>query len=130
MTLGLLVSLVIFRQGVGLFGGAFAELTDAGVSTGVRDKLVRALDPLVHPGATNGDANAVSQGSCVLAIRDLRATRAGSLIHVDLTVDVSPTMTVVATSELEDKMGQLLRDARREVSDVRVKFHPVEDNLS
>ncbi|KAF8558051.1 cation efflux protein [Imleria badia] len=127
---GLLVWLVILRQGVALLGGAFAELTDAGISKGARDNLVRALDPLVHPGAANGDATGVSQGTRVRAIRELRAKRAGSLIHVDLTVDVPPAMTVLATSELEEKIGQLLRDARREVSEVRVRFRPVEDSLS
>lgn len=126
------MSFVILAQGVELFGGAFAELTDAGISTSSRDKLLRALDPLLHLGATNGDASAVSESERhrVLAIRELRAKRAGSLMIVDLTVDVSRTMTVQATSELEAKITQLLRDARREVSEVRVKFHPVEDSLS
>lgn len=126
------MSFVILAQGVELFGGAFAELTDAGISTNSRDKLLRALDPLLQRGATNGDASAVleSERPRVLAIRELRAKRAGSLMIVDLTVDVSRTMTVQATSELEAKITQLLRDARREVSEVRVKFHPVEDSLS
>lgn len=126
------MSFVILAQGVELFGGAFAELTDAGISTSSRDKLLRALDPLLQRGATNGDASAVSESERprVLAIRELRAKRAGSLMIVDLTVDVSRTMTVQATSELEAKITQLLRDARREVSEVRVKFHPVEDSLS
>ena len=78
----------------------------------------------------NGDATGVSQGPRVLAIKELRAKRAGSLMNVDLTVDVPCTTTVQATSELEAKIAHLLRDARREVSDVRVRFHPVEDKLS
>lgn len=123
------MSFVILRQGVELFGGAFAELTDAGISKSARDKLLRALDPLLRRGATSGDASAVSEYSRVLAISELRAKRAGSLMIVDLTVDVSPTLTVLATSELEKEITQLLRDARREVSEVRVKFHPVEDSL-
>jgi len=48
---GLLVSFVILRQGVELLGGAFAELTDAGILARSRDKLMRTLDPLLdHPG--------------------------------------------------------------------------------
>jgi len=127
---GLVVSFVILWQGVELLGGAFAELTDAGISKSSRDKLLRALDPLLRRSATSGDSSAVSECARVLAIRELRAKRAGSLMIVDLTVDVSPTLTVLTTSELEEKITQLLREARREVSEVRVKFHPVEDSLS
>lgn len=120
------MSFVILQQGVALFGGAFAELTDAGISKGVQDKLGRALDPVRYR-ATGGDA---TKGPRVLAVRELRARQAGSLIYVDLTVDVPHTMTVSATSELEGKMTQLLKDARREVSEVRVQFRPVEGSLS
>ena len=124
-TVGLLVSFVILQQGVTLFRGAFAELMDAGISTRGQEKLMRALYPvLAHP-ATRDD---VAGGPRVLAIRELRAKRAGSLIYVDLTVDVPNTMTVLATTELESKMNRLLKDARKEVSEVRVKFHPVEDS--
>lgn len=124
---GLLVSFVILHQGVALLGGAFAELTDAGISKSSRDKLLHALDPVLNLTSTSGDA---TEGPRVLAIKELRAKRAGSLINVDLTVDVPHTMTVLATSKLEGKMTQLLKDARKEVSEVRVKFHPVEDSLS
>ncbi|KAF8441492.1 cation efflux protein [Boletus edulis BED1] len=122
---GLLVSFVILRQGVGLFGGAFAELTDAGISKSSRDELVHALDPLLHHGATNGDATTVPKDTRVLAIKELRARRVGSLMHVDLIVEVPHTVTVLATSELEEEITRLLRDARKEVSEVRVRFHPV-----
>lgn len=92
-----------------------------------RDKLLRALDPLLH---RSDNVTAVSEGARVFEIRELRATRAGSLIKVDLTVDVPHAMTVLATSELEQEITQLLRDARREVSEVRVRFCPVEEDLS
>ncbi|KAG6378175.1 cation efflux protein [Boletus reticuloceps] len=122
---GVLVSFVILRQGVGLLGGAFAELTDAGISKSSRDIFVHALDPLLHHGATNGDATTVPKDTRVLAIKELRARRAGSLIHVDLTVEVPHMTTVLATSELQEEITRLLRDARKEVSEVRVRFHPV-----
>lgn len=124
------MSFVILQQGVGLLGGAFAELTDAGIPTSAQDKLLHALDPLLGSGTANGDATAIPAGSRVLAVKELRAKRAGSLINVDLTVDVPHTMTVLATSELEGEITQLLRDARREVSEVRVKFYPVQDSSS
>lgn len=121
------MSFVILQQGVALLGGAFAELTDAGISKSSRDELLHALDPLLHRDVTNVHAIAVSEGPRILAIKVLKARRAGSLINVDLAVDVPHTMTVLATSELEGKITQKLRDARREVSEVRVKFHPVEE---
>ncbi|KIJ67917.1 hypothetical protein HYDPIDRAFT_107454 [Hydnomerulius pinastri MD-312] len=130
---GLLVSVVILRQGLALFGGAFGELTDAGVSRSSHEKLLRALDPLLshrvlaEHSTLNGSS---SQHPRLLAIRQLRAKRSGSLITVDLTADVPSTMTVLATSELEDKITHLLKEARKEVSEVSVKFHPVEDILS
>lgn len=119
------MSFIILWQGVGLLGGAFAELTDAGISRGSRDKLLHALEPLVHRATTSGDA---TDGSRLLAIKDLRAKRAGSLIDVDVTVDVAHTISVLATSELEGRITQLLKDTRSEVSEVRVKFHPVENS--
>lgn len=124
------MSFVILRQGVELFGGAFAELTDAGISKGSREKLVRALDPLLHRDAADGDdATDVSKGPRVLAVRELRAKRAGSLINVDVAIEVPHTTTVLATSELEEEITRLLKDVRREVSEVRVRFYPIEDGL-
>ncbi|KAF9244927.1 cation efflux protein, partial [Melanogaster broomeanus] len=127
---GLLVSLVILRQGLGLFAGAFAELTDAGISKSSHDKLLRALDPLLSYGVTTDHSH--SNGSstrhpCLLAIRELRAKRAGSLITVDLAVDVPSTTSVLDTSELEEKIIELLKTAKKGISEVRVKFHPVDD---
>lgn len=116
---------MILRQGAGLLGGAFAELTDGGISARSRDKLLRALDPLLDRGDVGA---AASEGPRVLAIRELTAKRTGSLMSVDLTVDVPHTTTVQATSELEDKIMRLLKNARREVSEVtgRITFRPIE----
>ncbi|KAF9222543.1 hypothetical protein BS17DRAFT_708242 [Gyrodon lividus] len=121
---GLLVSFVILRQGLALLGGAFAELTDAGISMSSHDKLLRALDPLLFHGVVT------DQHPRLLAVRELRAKRAGSLISVDLTADVPNATTVLATSELQEKITQLLKTARKEISEVRVKFHPVDDILT
>jgi len=43
-------------------------------------------------------------------------------MFVDLTVVVPTTTTVERSSELEEKIVAALKNARREVADVRVKF--------
>ncbi len=113
--LGLLVSIVILRQGVGFLVGSWADLTDASVSSKTRQSLQRTLDRVVDPSAT----------APVLAIRNLRARHAGSLIYVDLVADVPSTLTVTETASVEDKICHTLMTARKEVAEVRVKFHPV-----
>ncbi|KAH7920069.1 cation efflux protein [Leucogyrophana mollusca] len=132
---GLLVSIVILQQGLSLFRGAFTELTDAGISTHSHAALQRVLDPLLSPlhastphSSSNGLQDTIPR---LISIRDLRAKRAGSLISVDLTADVPSALTVLATSELEEKITRTLKNARKEISEVRVKFNPVDaDSLS
>lgn len=118
---GMIVSAVILQQGYALLKGAFAELMDAGVSRKICDKLSRALDPLLSKSAES------SHGvPYVLAIRDLRAKRMGSVISVDVTADVASTLTVMETSRLEEQITHRLREAKKEISEVRVRFCPVE----
>ena len=126
---GLIVSVVIFQQGIGLFSGAFADLTDASVSASSHWAMLRSLEPLVHKSATgsaptNGEA---SQEAQLLAIQNLRARRAGSLVSVDVMVDVPSTQTILATASLQDKITRTLKGARKEVSVVNVNFNPVEE---
>ena len=52
--------------------------------------------------------------------------RAGALMVVDLVADVPQSLTVEKASEIERKIAETLRKARKEVSEVRVKFNPVE----
>lgn len=118
---GMIVSVVIFQQGYVLLKGAFAELTDAGVSKSTHKKLLHALDPLLSEGVES--ARGVLR---MLAIEQLRAKHAGSHITVDVTVNVSSTLTVLETSTLEEQITRRLKAARTEVSDVRVKFCPVD----
>jgi divalent metal cation (Fe/Co/Zn/Cd) transporter len=127
---GLLVSMVIFRQGLGLFLGAFGDLTDAGVSPKTRQSLLRALDPLLPSSQPSSTTNSTFPNgdhvSPLLSIRHLRAKRTGSLMFVDLTADVSGSMSVEDASALDDKITESLKKSRREISEVRVKFHPVD----
>lgn len=113
--------MVILRQGIGLLFGAWGDLTDAGVSRKTRYALERTLKPLISPTSEHPET------STLLGIRDIRARRAGSLMFVDLTADVSAVMSVQETHELEAKISRTLNDARRDIAEVRVKFQPVDE---
>lgn len=117
---GLLVALVILRQGVGLLWGAWGDLTDAGVPLSTRKDVKRALEPLLATSASP------SSSPSLLAIRHVRGRRAGSLIFVDLTAEVPKTLTVHDATILEEEITQTLKTARKEVTEVRVKFTTVD----
>ncbi|KAG1777465.1 cation efflux family-domain-containing protein [Suillus placidus] len=101
---GLLVSFVILKQGLDLFGGAFTELsTDAGILANLQRKLVHALNPLLSPPSSSVFGNGFHDTTELLAVQHLRAKRAGSNMCVDLTADVPSNMSVLATSRLDVK---------------------------
>lgn len=110
---GLIVSIVILRQGIELLLGAWGDLTDAGVSAKTRHSLQQTLQPLV----SNSE-----KGSLLLDIRDIRARRAGSQMFVDLTAYVEGNITVRESSALDQKITRTLKAARSEIAEVRVKF--------
>ncbi|KAL0571153.1 mitochondrial metal transporter [Marasmius crinis-equi] len=107
---GLVVSFVILQQGTSLLLGAWGDLTDAGVSPKTRQKLLRTLGPL--------------QTETAISISDLRARRAGSLLYVDLTAEVASGLTVEELATLEERILGAMKEKRREVAEVRVKFKP------
>ncbi|RDB25421.1 Mitochondrial metal transporter 2 [Hypsizygus marmoreus] len=117
---GLLVSLVILQQGLGLLGGAWGDLTDAGVSSKTRHAIERTLKPLLPHSTSSAEASAL------LGIQNLRARRSGSLMFVDLTATVSGSMSVQDASELDAKITRTLKEARKEITEVRVKFRPLD----
>lgn len=108
---GFLVALVILRQGVGLFLGSFGELTDAGVKPRTRRSLEKALEPLRDAGP-------------IRSVEEVRAMRAGALLFVDVKVRVPNELTVGEVAELEERIVQTLREVRKEIAEVRVKFVP------
>jgi len=124
---GLLVSIVILQQGLGLFIGAFGDLTDAGISQRTHRALTHVLEPLTSPPSSSSPQTPTTPQthSPLLAIHTLRAKRAGSLMFVDLTADVPPSLSVRETSELERKITKTLMEARREIVEVRVRFRGV-----
>lgn len=132
------MSLVILRQGILLFTGAFGELTDRGVSPRTQGILTRALIPLLPIPSTSAEStnedplthshlHPHSRPSALLGIHDLRAMRAGATMFVDVVADVSPTMTMRDAAVIEKTITQKLKSVRREISEVRVKFNVVEE---
>ena len=135
------MSLVILRQGIVLFTGAFGELADRGVSPRTQGILTRALDPLLPDQSTSTEPTAedshthshshphprqVPSPSALFGIHDLRAMRAGATMFVDVVADVSPVMTMRDAAVIEKNITQKLKSVRREISEVRVKFNVVE----
>lgn len=92
--------------------GCWTDLTDASVSDSTKTSLAKLLNPLVD------------STEDLIAIRSVRARHAGSMIYVDLVADVRSTLSVVQTSELENTISSTLKDARKEIAEVRVQFHP------
>jgi divalent metal cation (Fe/Co/Zn/Cd) transporter len=115
---GLIVSVVILQQGVSVLKGAWGDLTDAGVSQKKRDSLRRSLTPLIKTGTHD-------ETRMLIGVENLRARRAGSMLFVDLTVQVGSELSVVQTQQLEDKINKTMREARKEIAEVRVQFEPV-----
>ena len=133
----MVVSVVILQQGIALFRGSFGELTDAGVSSRTLDKFHYALKPLVvQPSSSTSDPPTLSiplspsghnkHSTPLLSIPSLRALRSGASLMVDVTVCVEPGMTVEEASRVETSIEELLKEVRREVREVRVRFVPVD----
>ena len=138
------MSLVILRQGIVLFTGAFGELTDRGVSPRTQRILTRALNPLLPAPSTSAESTTensrthshshpnfhthqVPSPSALLGIHDLRAMRAGATMLVDVVADVSPAMTMRDAAVIEKDITENLKSVRREISEVRVKFNVIEE---
>lgn len=117
-TSGLLVSLVILRQGYGLLKGAWGDLTDAGVSRRKQELLQQTLTPLLKTGIHDDTR-------MLIGVDKLRARRAGSMLFVDLTAKVDPELSVAQATQLEHKIAKTMQEARKEVAEVRVRFEPL-----
>ncbi|KAH7108302.1 cation efflux protein [Auriculariales sp. MPI-PUGE-AT-0066] len=120
---GVFVSLIICWQSIGILWGALTELTDAGVSPSTARKLAKVLDGIV------ADAHAAGAGAStakLAALADLRAVRSGSLMFVDVTARVRDDASVHEMMAIEDLVRERLKQRKKEVHEVRVRFRPVE----
>ena len=119
-----MVSIIILRQGFDLLKGAWGDLTDAGVSPRTRQSLMTILEPLVDKSITHRHDAKINSSPSLLSIQHLRARRSGSLMFVDLTAEVSGSITVTQASTLDEKITRTLKKAKKEITEVRVTFKP------
>ncbi|KAI9068329.1 cation efflux protein [Trametes sanguinea] len=122
---GLIVSILIFKQGWSLLVTAFRQMTDAGVSPRTKDVLLDALQPLLPPSPSA--ASTGSPSTDLLHLSDLRAMRTGANMFVDVVAHVPAGLSVARAVAVEDRIREALVSARRDVKEVRVKFRPVGD---
>lgn len=119
---GLLVSIVILQQGYSLLRGAWGDLTDAGASPRTKISIQKILQPLISKDSTS--TSVTQHTPPLLGISKLRARRAGSMLFVDLTATVPRTITVEQASVLDEIITRKLREEKKEIAEVRVKFDP------
>lgn len=136
------MSIVILRQGLGLFAGSFNELTDAGASPATMRTLSRALDAYVVqqslPTPTPSEPSSTLSPSPehphphpylrplpTLKIHTVRAKRSGSQLFVDLVADVPGDLSVEETAGLERRIVEVLKREKKEIVEVSVRFRPI-----
>lgn len=113
---GLLVSILIFQQGLGIFKGAFWEMTDAGAPEPVLRSLSRSLDKLLEDPRLKASS---------IHIRNLRARRAGSQLFVYLSVGVPGDLTAFRLDQLRRQIVSALKEVRKDVKEVQVQFEGI-----
>ncbi|KAI0268679.1 cation efflux family-domain-containing protein [Gloeopeniophorella convolvens] len=113
---GLLVAIVILRQGTSILGGAIGEMTDASVPHSVLHALERPLDKF---------AQNPPSACAFFQAHHLRARRAGSQLFVNLSVDVPEDLTVSQLNMLEKDIVAALIAERKDVKDVQIQFKAV-----
>ena len=82
---------------------------------------MKLLEPLVDKTVNRQN---LGFSPSLLSIQHLRARHSGSLMFVDLTAEVSGSVTVTQASTLEEKITRSLKNARKEITEVRVTFKP------
>lgn len=115
---GFLVSIVILSQGASIMGGAFRELTDASASPSTMRSITRVLDTIISESAT-------SPSPTLLKVHRVRAKRTGAMLFVDLAAEVPGSLSVEETTKLEETIVGALREAKKEIAEVNIKFRPV-----
>ncbi|KAI0305573.1 cation efflux family-domain-containing protein [Multifurca ochricompacta] len=113
---GLLVSILIFQQGLSILKGAFWEMTDASVPESVLRTLSRSLDNMLQ----NPHFIVPS-----IRIHDIRARRAGSQLFVNLSIGVPGELTANQLDQIERQIFATLKAERRDVKEVQIQFKVV-----
>lgn len=120
------MSILIFQQGWSILVGAFRQLTDASVSPSTKKALVQALQPLLPSASPSSPSSHPIHPHPLRAVRDIRAMRAGALMFVDVVAEVPRDLSIENATLVEHDIVRVLKAARKEIAEVRVKFHPID----
>ncbi len=108
---------------------ALTQLTDGSVSPKTKRSLLRALEPLL-PSPSDPHSPSPSQielsSQNLLGVKNLRAMRAGALMFVDVEAEVPRNLSVGSAVDMGERIERTLKTAKKEISEVRVKFVPVD----
>ncbi|KDQ10104.1 hypothetical protein BOTBODRAFT_36534 [Botryobasidium botryosum FD-172 SS1] len=117
---GILVSVLILQQGLGILYASIKELTDAGVSPSTLSSISSLLKPILS--ASPSSSSSSSKYTHVIAIRDIRALRRGGNIFVDLTVELPRNTSMQGALGVEERIRKTVMEGRKEVREVKVQF--------
>lgn len=109
---GLLVAVLIGKQGFELMLSALAELSDRGVDADVLEGFHAALDTIQ------------SEQVDLQGWSDLRAIKSGVSTFVDVTLVMRGSLTLAEAREVEDKVRDALIEAHKGVKEVRIHLAP------
>jgi divalent metal cation (Fe/Co/Zn/Cd) transporter len=109
-----------------LLRSALRELMDAGVSEHTLISLQQSLQHLLPTSPRNTFKDSID----LFSITNLRARRCGTNMLVDLSAHVPSTLSISRASELEESIKEALIAKRSEVKEVRVKFIPIDVDMS
>jgi len=112
---GILVSVLILQQGLGILFSSIKELTDAGVPSSTLSSISALLKPL-------SSTTSSSPSSGVIVARDIRAIRRGGGVFVDLTVELPRGTGMQDALVVEEHVRKTVMESRKEVREVRVQF--------
>lgn len=113
---GIAVSFFILQQGLSLSKTAFLELLDAGIDASTQKTYETITGDLIN-------------GHDLLGVRNVRGVKSGGQTVLDLTIDVPPSMTVVSSHAVEQRVRDVIIQARREVREVKIHVHALEGEI-
>lgn len=65
-------------------------------------------------------------GDDLLGVRNVRGVKSGGQTVLDFTIDVPPTMTVVSSHAVEQRVRDAIMKARREIREVKIHVHAID----
>ncbi|KAK4688266.1 hypothetical protein P7C73_g1843, partial [Tremellales sp. Uapishka_1] len=107
---GIAVSFFILQQGLMLSKTALMELLDCGIDA----KTQGAIETIV---------NDMVDGVELLGVRNVRGVKSGGHTVLDLTISVPPTMSVMESHSVEQRVREAVMSARKEVREVKIHVH-------